>query len=113
MTLRGRYLMVGHSSALFLEQPLPYRDISTSLEGVTLMKRFLLAIAFTFVLSISALAGETNSPPGIMNGPPGETGTPTGISEAPPGISEAPPGIIGSPPGILATIILTIITWPR
>jgi len=42
------------------------------------MKRFALAIALACVLSVSALAGETHTPPGETNGPPGTTQTPPG-----------------------------------
>lgn len=64
------------------------------------MKRFLLAIAFTCVLSVAALAGEVSSPPGEVNSPPGDT---------------QGPSVAGSTqgPSLLETIILTIITWPR
>jgi len=62
------------------------------------MKRFLLAVAITFVLSVSVLAGETSTPPGETQTPPGEV--------------NAPPGETSTPPGMLATILLTIITWP-
>jgi len=58
------------------------------------MKRFLLAIAFTFVLSLSALAGETQTPPGETLTPPGQTDTPPGNTQG---------------PGIAAAILLTII----
>lgn len=69
------------------------------------MKRFMLAIAIVCVLSVSALAGDVSSP-GISPPAPGETHTPPGETATPPGLSE-------TPPGVLATIILTIITWPR
>jgi hypothetical protein len=63
------------------------------------MKRFMLAIAFTCVLSVAALAGETPT------GPPGETQTPPGEMQSPPGETQGP--------SILETVLLTIITWPR
>lgn len=68
------------------------------------MKRFMLAVAFTCVLSISALAGETLTPPG-------ETQTVFGETSTPPGETSAPPGETQTPPSILTTVILTIITW--
>ena len=69
------------------------------------MKRLMLAIAFTCVLSFSALAGETQGPPGETNTPPGETSTPPGESNSPPGETQGP--------SILASVLFTVITWPR
>jgi len=69
------------------------------------MKRFALAIALACVLSVSALAGETSSPPGETHTPPGDTQTPPGHTETPPGDTQGP--------SLLTTVILTIITWPR
>jgi hypothetical protein len=78
------------------------------------MKRFLLAITFTFVLSLSALAGETQTPPGEMTGPPGEINSPPGETQGPPGNTQGP-AVAGDTqgPSLLETMILTIITWPR
>jgi hypothetical protein len=60
------------------------------------MKRLMLTIAFTCVLSVSALAGETSTPPG-------ETQTPPGQSTPAPGETQGP--------NLMETLILTIITW--
>ena len=60
------------------------------------MKRLLLTIAFTCVLSVSALAGETQTPPGETSTPPGPTNTAPGETQG---------------PTLLETLILTIITW--
>jgi hypothetical protein len=68
------------------------------------MKRFLSAIAFICALSISALAGETQTPPGETNSPP--SGTQTVFGE-----TLTPPGETSTPPSLLTTVILTIITW--
>lgn len=71
------------------------------------MKRFMLAVALTCVLSVSVIAGEmptmgiaAPSPTPAVTTAPGEMPT-TG----------APGEIQG--PGFLATVILAIITWPR
>jgi len=57
------------------------------------MKRFVLTVVLTCVLSVSALAGEmptcgvatTTPPPAVMTADPGETQTPPGETSAPPG----------------------------
>lgn len=72
------------------------------------MKRLALAIALACVLSGSALAGISQSPP-----VPGETNSPPGETHTPPGTTQAPPGQTETPPSMLATVLLTIITWPR
>ena len=74
------------------------------------MKRLMLAVAFTCVLSVSALAGDTQTPPGETHTPPGEVNSPPGEILTPPGQS-----LTGETqgPSILATVLLTIITWPR
>ena len=65
------------------------------------MKRFALAIALAFVLSGSTLAGDVSSP----GAAPGDTQTPPGEILTPPGETQGP--------SLLATLLLTIITWPR
>ena len=62
------------------------------------MKRLALAIALACVLSGSAIAGEMLTPPGETHTPPGEIQTPPGETQG---------------PSLLATVLLTILTWPR
>jgi hypothetical protein len=77
------------------------------------MKRFAMALALTCVLSTSIFAGDMPTtgavgqqpPPTTSSTMPGETHSPPGETNTPPETQE--PGI-----GILATILLTIITWP-
>lgn len=69
------------------------------------MKRFMLAIALTCVLFVSAIAGEMPTM-GIAAPSPTPAVAP---GEMP--TTGAPGEIQGS--GLLATIILAIITWPR
>jgi len=75
------------------------------------MKRFMLAVALTCVLSVSAIAGEMPTMGVVAPTPnpavalaPGEMPT-TGAASTAPGEIQGP--------GLLATVILAIITWPR
>ena len=75
------------------------------------MKRFMLAVALTCVLSVSAIAGEmptmgavAPTPNPIVTTTPGDMPT-TGVASTAPGEIQFP--------GLMATAILAIITWPR
>ena len=73
------------------------------------MKRFMLAIALTCVLSVSAIAGEM--PTMGVAAPTPTPAVATAPGEMPTTGATAPGEIQG--PGLLATIVLAIITWPR
>ena len=70
------------------------------------MKRFTMALALMCALSTPIFAGDmptigaVGQPP-----PPGETHTPPGEIQTPPGETQGP--------SIPATVLLTILTWPR
>ena len=77
------------------------------------MKRFMLTVALTGVLSVSALAGEmptcgvvapASDPAVAITTAPGEMPT-TGSTESAPGNTQGPT--------LLETVMLVIITWPR
>lgn len=76
------------------------------------MKRFMLAIALTCVLSVSAIAGEMptmgvvapTADPLVAAPAPGEMPTTGAASTEPEEIQEL---------GLLVTVVLAIITWPR
>lgn len=73
------------------------------------MKRFMLTVALTCILSVSALAGEMPTCGVAATSPPPAVTTDPGETDIPPG--ETSPGVIQGP-GLLTTIIITIITWP-
>ena len=75
------------------------------------MKRFMLTVALTCVLSVSALAGEMPTVPVATTTPAPATTTAPGEMPTVPGPLPATGQTQGA--GILATIILTIISLPR
>jgi hypothetical protein len=77
------------------------------------MKRLTLAIVFTCVLSVSAFAGETQTPPGETHSPPSEAQIMAGETSNPSGETDTPPEDLQTPLSILAMVILTMITWRR
>lgn len=60
-----------------------------------------------FLLSVSAMAGETHSPPGETASPPiaaaGETNTPPGETHTPPGETNSPPAATSA--GLFADLL--------
>ena len=75
------------------------------------MKRFMLTVALTCVLSVSALAGEMPTVPVATTTPASATTTALGEMPTVPCPPPTTAQMQGS--GILATIILTIISLPR
>ena len=73
------------------------------------MKRFMLAVALTCALSVSAIAGEMPTMGAVAPTPtPAVTTAPGDM----PTTGATAPGEIQWP-GLLATVILAIIAWPR
>ncbi len=75
------------------------------------MKRFMLAIALTCVLSVSAIAGEMPTM-GVVAPTPNPVVAPAPGEVPINGAASTAPGEIQGP-GLLAAVILAIITWPR
>jgi hypothetical protein len=76
------------------------------------MKRFMLTVAMTCVLSVSALAGEMPTCGVVSNLLPPATTSTTIPGEMPTtGETQNEPGNTQEP-GILVTIIVGLITWP-
>ncbi|HJU91306.1 MAG TPA: hypothetical protein VJ656_00105 [Pyrinomonadaceae bacterium] len=72
------------------------------------MKRFMLTVALTCILSVSSLAGEMPGCGVASTTPPPAVAAADGPGEAP----TAPPADRLADPGILEMLILAIITWP-
>jgi len=74
-------------------------------EPMNTLRQTCAATVLSLLLAVSALAGQISSP-GIVAPPPatGETDTLPGEITGPPAETEGA--------GILATVLLTIITWP-
>ena len=47
------------------------------------LKKLLATALLVSILGVTAMAGETSSPPGETNSPPGETNTPPGNTQGP------------------------------
>ena len=54
------------------------------------LKKFLATALLVSMLGVTAMAGETSTPPGETNTPPGETHTPPGETNSPPGSTQGP-----------------------
>jgi len=77
------------------------------------MKRFMLTVALTCVLSVSALAGEMPTCGVVAPSPTPATATTTDPGEMPTaGAASSQQGDVQGPTTLLATIIIAIITWP-
>lgn len=67
------------------------------------MKRFMLTVVFTCILSVSALAGEIPTC-GVLTSPPPPTGGTT--------LAIQDPTDTSTMTDLLSTVVLEIITWP-
>ena len=74
------------------------------------MKRFMLTVALTCALSVSAVAGEMPTCGAVAPSPTPATATTTTDPGEMPTAGTATGEIQG--PGLLTTIIIAIITWP-
>ena len=71
------------------------------------MKRFMLTVALTSILSVSVLAGEAPTC-GVVSSPPPVTGTTATADDG----STVSPTAAGDTSDLLTAIVLEIITWP-
>ena len=72
------------------------------------MKRFMLTVAFTSILSVSVLAGEAPTCGLVSPPPPPGTGTTATGDDG----STVSPSASGDMSDLLTAIVLEIITWP-
>lgn len=68
------------------------------------LHKLLATALLLFLLSVSAMAGETHSPPGETASPPSATGE----TNTPPGETHTPPGETNSPP---AGLFADLLSW--
>src|SRR5215510_3765261 len=92
-------------------------DFSSN-QGVSPMKRFMLTVALTCILSVSALAGEMPTCGVVAPSPTPATATTTDPGEIPTAGTASSHSLDfadtqhPSPTTLLTTVIVAIITWP-